>query len=270
MSMNAHQRGQEQAIAHYLTVLRRYKWLIVATTLVVPLTAYVVSIQQAKVYRATAEVLLNRQDIGATITGIPTQSTVNDDPTRYVHTQAQLARAPSVRRAALDAAGVTDIDTTKLEKITTVGENKDSDILTFAVDHGDPTVAEDLATSYAHAFTAYKLKSETTSLARARVELQSRLNELRREGAASTQTYRELLAEAQNLRTLELLLAPATVIRAADDAEQIAPTPNRNAILGAVLGLLLGVGAAFGLNALDRRIRHADEIEYGLQLPVLA
>ena len=37
-----------------------------------------------------------------------------------------------------------------------------------------------------------------------------------------------------------------------------------------MLGLMLGVGAAFALNAFDRRIRHADEVEHELQIPLLA
>jgi capsular exopolysaccharide synthesis family protein len=269
-SVNAHERVEQQTIAHYLAVVTRYKWLILATTLIVPFTAYVVSTQQTKVFRATAEVLLNRQDIGATITGLPTQSAANDDPTRYARTQAQLARIPSVRQVAVKTAGVDDVDAAELANIATVSENKDSDILTFAVDHRDPSAAERLVTAYARAFTAYKLESGTASLARARAEIQGRLRELRRAGVFGTETYRELLGQAQNLRTLELLLTPAAVIQTADKAEQIKPTPLRNAILGAVLGLLLGVGAAFGLNALDRRIRHADEVEYGLQIPLLA
>jgi capsular exopolysaccharide synthesis family protein len=270
MSATGHQRIDEQAIVHYLAIAKRYKWLILAATLLVPLAVYFVSTQQTKVYRATAEVLLDRHDIGATITGLPTQSAANDDPTRYARTQAQLARVPAVRRAAVERAGVGNVDAAELEKIATVSENTDSDILTFAVDHGDPSVAARLATAYARAFTAYKLDSGTANLARARIEIQGRVNELRRAGLSGTDTYRELVGQAQSLRTLELLLAPAAVIRTADEAEQIAPTPRRNALLAAVLGLFLGVGAAFGLGAIDRRIRHADQVEHELQIPLLA
>ena len=33
---------------------------------------------------------------------------------------------------------------------------------------------------------------------------------------------------------------------------------------------MLGIGAAFALHAFDRRIRHADEVEHELQIPLLA
>jgi succinoglycan biosynthesis transport protein ExoP len=151
-----------------------------------------------------------------------------------------------------------------------VSADPDTDILTFGVNHGEPEVAARLATAYAEAFTAYKLATDTASLVRARREIQGRLSELRSSGATGTDTYRELLGQWQDLRTLEVVIAPATVIRTAGGAGQIAPTPRRNATLGVLLGLMLGVGGAFVLNAFDRRVRHADDVEHELQIPLLA
>ena len=258
-------RSREQTIADYLAVIRRYKWVIIVAVLVVPAAAYVKSAREPKVFRATADVLLNRQDIGSTITGIPTQSTVTD-PFRYTRTQARLAGAPAVLERAVRLSGLKNVEGWGSD----VAADPDTDILTFGVNHGDPDIAARLATAYAEAFTAYKLQTDTASLTRARREIRSRLQELRNAGATGTDTYSELLGQEQDLRTLELLLAPATVIRRAGGAGQIAPTPRRNATLGVLLGLMLGIGGAFALHAFDRRIRHADEVEHELQIPLLA
>jgi capsular exopolysaccharide synthesis family protein len=257
--------AREQTIADYLAVVRRYKWVILVAVLVVPTVAYVMSAREPKVFRATADVLLNRQDIGTTITGIPTQSTVTD-PYRYARTQARLAGSPAVREATVERSGLRNVEGWGSD----VSADPDTDILTFGVNHGDPDVAARLATAYAEAFTAYKLQTDTATLTQARREIQGRLAELRAAGATGTETYLELIGQASDLRTLEVLLAPATVIRPAGSAGQIAPTPRRNATLGVMLGLMLGVGAAFGLSAFDRRIRHADEVEHELQIPLLA
>jgi polysaccharide biosynthesis transport protein len=257
----------EQTFADYLEVLRRYKWLILVAATVVPLVAYVMTARQPNVYRATSEVLLNRQDLGSVLTGLSTTNTYID-PVRYAQTQAALARVPAVTRAAVARAEVT-MDASELVGRSVVTPRGSTDLLTFSVEHGDPDLAARLSSAYATAFTVYKHRTETASVARARKELQARLAELRRDDATGTATYRDLVRKSQDLRTLELLQAPATVVRAAAGAGKVEPAPTRSAMLGGVLGLILGLGAAFGLNAVDRRIRTAEEVERELRVPLL-
>jgi capsular exopolysaccharide synthesis family protein len=268
--MSTEQNGtREQTLADYFAVVRRYKVLIVLAALIVPVVAYLYSAQQPKVFRASSEVLLNRDELGSVITGLPTANTVSD-PERYARTQAALARVPAVAQLALERSGTQGMAPFELLDSSEVTPRADTDLLVFAVHHGDHDVAAALATAYAYAFTKYKLQMDTTSLIRARQELQKRLVELRRQGATDTTTYRELVQQSQNLQTLEILQVPASVVREARGSGQIAPTPKRNAMLGVMLGLMIGIGGAFLMNALDRRIRSADELERELQIPLLA
>ena len=267
--MTTDQVRRERTLADYLTIVRRYQLLIVLTTIIVPVVAYVISVQQPKVFSASAEVLLNRQDLGSLITGIPTTNATSE-PERFVRTQAALARVPVVAGLAIRRAGVDRLAPRELLGNSSVTPRESTDLLTFSVRDGDPELAARLATAYATAFTTYKLEMDTASLSRARQELQGRLAELRRTGGTDTEGYRQLFQKSQDLRTLELLQAPASVVRVATTAGQVEPTPKRNAALGMMLGLLLGLGAALFLNAVDRRIRDAEEVERELQIPLLA
>jgi len=60
-----------------------------------------------------------------------------------------------------------------------------------------------------------------------------------------------------------------TVVDSASAAYPVAPVGGNNLLLGAILGLILGVGAAFFLEYLDRTVRTSAEVEMLLSIPVL-
>jgi capsular exopolysaccharide synthesis family protein len=262
------QTHAEPTLSDYLAIIRRHRWVIVLTTVILPLVAYTLSAQQPNVYSASSEVLLNRQDIGSALTGVPNVNAYSD-PDRYARTQAALARTPDVARRTLERAGVQDTPANFLSH-SAVTPQENADLLRFNVSGSNPETVARLVNAYSEAFTRYKLEMDTQSLQTARKELQGRLGELRKQGAVNTEVYRDLLKKEQDLRTIELLQARPTVVRQAAAAGQIAPTPKRSAILGAILGLALGVGLAFAWNALDKRIRSAEEVETVLGIPLLA
>lgn len=256
--------AQPLTLADYLAILRRRKWVIIVALVLVPATAFVMAIRQPAVYRASADVLLSRQNLGAQVSGIQ-DPTVYQDPARWAQTQADIARAPEVADRAADELG----SDTPLGRYT-VSPKANADLLVFTVSAGDRDNAARLANAYAEAFTEYRSELDTRALVLAQAQLGERLSDLRAEGQQDSALYASLVENEQQLKTLALLTAPNTVVRPATTAEQTEPRPKRVALLGAVLGLVLGLGIALLWETLDKRVRSEEEIEEMIGVPVLA
>ena len=97
---------QQRNLADYLRVLKRRKWAILATTVIVAALTVGFSIREQKVYDASAQVLINRQDLAATVTGTPQDPTMSEDPGRFADTAAAIARSPVVADTAVKKANV--------------------------------------------------------------------------------------------------------------------------------------------------------------------
>ena len=260
---------ENRTLGDYLAIVRRRKWIAIVPLLVVPAVAFVYSAQQQAQYAAKSEVWISRSEVATAVTGISNPDTLVD-PSRFAETQADLARVPEVVRRAVDRSGVRGVTPLSLLQDSSVTPHSNADLLTFTVNDTLPARAAKLVTAYANAFSDYRLQLATASLASARADLDANLRKLRRQGMADTALYRQLETRTQELRTLELLQTKPAVVQQAADAEQIAPTPKRNAMLGLAFGLLLGIAAAFIWDALDRRVRDETEVEAALGIPLLA
>jgi len=261
--------NRQRTLAEYLAIIRRRKWALILPLLVVPIVAFGYSYRQAAVYAASSEVLISRQDLGSAISG-RSNADIYSDPDRFAQTQAALARVPEVARDAVARSGVGGITPGQLLAASSVTPRGNADLLEFTVRQADAGAASTLATAYASAYTDYRLKLDTDALSGARRDLQRSIAALERQGATDTLLYRALAEKVQELRTMELLQTRAAVVRTASAGTQVAPTPQRDAILGAALGILLGLAAIFLWEALDRRVRDEDEISRALEIPLLA
>lgn len=259
--------GEATSLRDYLRVVRRRKWVILQAVVLVPLAATLWAMQQDPVYVASAEVLV-QQNIAQSLTGTNVSS---GPPDRALETQARLAKVPEIGERTLAALKIKDMTVSEFQRAATVAVNKDTDILHFSVQHGDPKRAMLLASEYARQYTLYRSRLDTNSLARARGELKARIHQLDREGKRGTDLYTSLVDKEQQLATLEALQTSSVfVVRTAIEAFKVRPNPKRNALLGLVLGLVLGLGLAFVWEALDTRVRTTEEIGERLGLPLLA
>ena len=259
---------ETSSLSTYLRVLRRRKLIVLVCAILVPVSAYVLSARQPSQYQASADVYLSSQDLAGALTGISVQYV---DEVRLADTQARLAQVPIVAGRAIALSGVSGITPGELLGSTRVAPQSGTNILTFTVTSSDPRVAERLTTAYARAFTTYRGELDTQAVRRAREEVGAKLAQLQREGKDSSRLAVSLREKDQQLATLEALQTSRTyVIREADGAVKIAPTPKKNAILGLMLGIVLGLGLAFGIEALDTRVRSANEVGERLGMPQLA
>jgi len=239
----------------------------VLTTALIVGAAYYVSERQEKLYQASADVFLGTQNLAATLSNV-TQPYV--DPVRAAQTQAEMARVPTVAQRTLVDAGVTSRTPAQLLGESSVSASPDSDLLTFTVTDRDPQIATRLASAYARAYTSFRHQLDTATLVTARQEVERRLAELKAARAVSSTLYASLVDKDQQLRTMEVLQGSNVLLsRSPSGAAQIQPKPVRNAILGGVLGLALGIGLAFLRDVLNTRVRSGGEVEGRLGLPLL-
>jgi polysaccharide biosynthesis transport protein len=257
-------------VQDYVRILKRRKWLLLVTIVLVPLAAVLWSSRQEPVYEATAEVLLSNQDISSGVTGV-NSSTVFQTPDRVAQTQAELAMTPRVAELTLEETGIESITPLGLLGFVSVVPQQNADILDVSIRHGDPDVARRLASAYAEQFTVYKQELDTAAVKTALNAVETNIAELEATGASDTPLHRDLRESQQRLQTIEALQTRnAFIIRAPSSAAQVAPLPVRNGILGLMLGIVLGLGLAFLRDALDTRIRTPEEVSDRLGLPLLA
>jgi polysaccharide biosynthesis transport protein len=252
----------------YLRVLRRRKWILIPPLVLAPVVAVFSSLGQPVRYVASAQVLVNRQNLPANVAGVndPTQL----DSVRLLTTQAQFARLPAIARRTVKTVGLTNWSASDLLGESTVTSSDNSDFLTFTVSDAIRSRAMALATTYANEYVAYRQDFERAQLESARRSLRERIRRLRLAGATDSQLYASLVDRADQLATMEAVAASKGVlVRPATGAGRSTNHVVRNGLFGFVLGLFTAVGLAFLRDALDRRVRSAEEIAGRLQLRLL-
>jgi tyrosine-protein kinase len=259
------------SLADYLRILRRHWWVIAIPLVVAPLGAFIVSSAEQPLYSATASVYINRTPATATATGVYDQS-ASTDPVRFFQTQADLARDPVLLERVARSRRATGVGPGELASSSSVYPSVNADLLIFSVQNRNGDTAASLANAYAAEFTKFQPEQTVNALSAALKTVRQKIADLRAHGTSSASAvYSDLVTRESQLSTALVLQggnAPH-VVQPAGGGAKIRPRPKRNALLGLVLGGILGIGLAFLREALDKRVRSEDDIETLLGLPLL-
>jgi polysaccharide biosynthesis transport protein len=260
----------ESVLRDRLSILRRQKWIVLLSVIVVPLVALLASRNQQHLYQASATVLVSQQN--ATAQALNLSAAITAPPDRYAATQAKLARVGTVATMAVHAARLPGRTAPALLANSSVSADPLADLLTFSVTDPSPAVAIKLANAYAQQFTRYRHKLDNAALAAAIADARRKLKTLVRSGEAASQLSRRLAAtqgDLEELQTLQAAGSSAAAVGAAQSGSLVQPQTKRNVVLGVIVGLALGIALAFIRESLDTRVRSAEEFEARLGLRLL-
>jgi capsular polysaccharide biosynthesis protein len=248
-------------LRRYLDALKRGLPLIAGIVLVVAVSTYLVSRSLTKQYRAQASIV--RQQLTAADQGLSV-----DSLSRELNTLSSLLKTNAMLRAA--AADLPGESEGSLRKGITSRVDPNANLIYVTGTASSPARAAAIANGVAQTFLTRQAEVERRAAEVERSELQDELTRLRAEPNSAL----EIQAVEGRLSDLNVQIASAgtelaLAERATPPASPASPHPARNALLGVVLGLLLGALIALGRDQLRPRVGGARELSRLLGLPLL-
>ena len=264
-------------------IFGRHKKLIAALVLAGLLAGFAIHLDDAPRYSASARLVLDTSDPED-----QAQSGVIADTTRAI------ASGPSLVREALATIGVRRDATELARRHVSVQALGSSGVMQLSVTDSDPEVAVALANAIAEAVIKTRLQVTAGEAATVVRSLDQQITRLQREisdldaridqaggAAASGQLVRrrealeqrmsQLESERASVQTTRALRPKADVLDAASPpAQQLPGRRLPDLVLGGLLGLLLGVGAAAMVESLRPTLVGRTAIARGTEAPVLA
>jgi len=260
------QQGSEALdLEQALRILRRRMGLVVLCVVVVGGAAFAYSRHEHKTYTATAALAFRTNQVSQQALGLPPVS----DPVVQQASNVELVKLGDMaaKTASLLRHGLTPEKVTASISVSGLGE---SSIVAVSATAGSAALAAMIANTYASQFvTEQQLtnrQSAQSALALVNRELAKLSRDQRRDGAGLN-----LQSRAETLGLLAELDygSPRIAQQAVAPSSPASPKTSRNTGLGVLLGLLIGLGLAFVLEHLDRRIKGPEDLEAIYRLPIL-
>jgi succinoglycan biosynthesis transport protein ExoP len=252
-----------------LRVLRRRAPLIALCAVIVAAAAYGFSKRETKKYTATASLVFNTSPLSQQIAGLPSPGVSSSGLLAQEASNVELVRSGDVaaKTAILLGHGLTE---EKVANSLSVSGQGESGIVVVSATSTSPTLAAEIVNTYTQQFVDEQQSSQLHYYRSALAIVHKQLRSLSRQERARGSGV-QLQNRAQSLSLLSELKEGnvKASVDAAVPTTPSSPKTSRNVAFGIVLGLLIGLGLAFVLERLDRRIRAPEDLETIYRLPLL-
>jgi capsular exopolysaccharide synthesis family protein len=252
----------EQALG---VLRRRAGWILLCFVLVAG-AAYGSAKHQRKQYVATSRLVFNNDQQVQQLAGLPTTSSSSQQAQQNTNLELLQVGDMAEKTANRLGHGLTE---GQVSASVSVSAKAESNIVEVAVTESSPVLAAEIANTYSAQFVKEQQNADRSYYRSALALVNKQLAALSTKEKLSIAGL-ALENRAQSLGVLaELRSGDVQVAQTAKiPTSPSSPKPLRNAALGAVLGLLLGLALAFLRERLDRRIREPKDLEaiYGLPL----
>jgi polysaccharide biosynthesis transport protein len=256
----------ERDLSSVIASVRRLWWLVVLVAAVSASGAYFLGNRQPTEYSATATLLFRDSQLDQGLLGFQAFPP-STDPTREPATNQALLGLPIVASRVAEQLRVPE---STVQPAISIGSDAQSDVVPVTATDSNPRLAAALANAYVQQYIRFQQSVDRSQLSQAGQLLESELAAIppSQRGSGTAQSLQARQNEIQLLATLQT--GNAEVVQTATPpTSPSAPDPGRDALIGLILGLLVGVAAAAGLGRWDRRIRSRREIEELYRVPII-
>jgi capsular exopolysaccharide synthesis family protein len=259
---------EPQSTINFERMLRRRAPLVLLCLVIVAASAYVFAKRETPSYTASASLLFSTNETAAVATGLTpvdqTTSQAQQDTNVRLVQLGNLASQTAARLGPHWTAGM-------VKGAIAVAADSDTSIVTVSGTAGSPAAAQRVANTYANVFVAEQLQQSQSQISSAVALVNAQFKALTPQEQGQPQGL-ALAERAQSLALLAKLQTGNVSVagQAGLPSSASSPKVSRDVVLGAILGLLIGLGLALVLERTDRRIRDVSELEAIYELPLLA
>ena len=252
----------------YLRVLWRWKLLVLAFVVVIPVAAFVYVSSKPKVYAASALLQVQALAVDTSLLG----AEVPAPQSQTLLSAARLVTTTAVAETAAAKLGEPRSSGRGLLKNVTATADVAADFIAVSARAPTGSRAADVANAFAGAVVTNRANDAIGRLNATIGRVDEQLNKITGETSTARDARKQLSEQLQRLRTLRAAQGNnARVVEPAiASTSPVEPRVTRTVILAAIVALLLAFGAVVLAQGSDRKIRDPAELEELTGRPLLS